>query len=134
MVLGMGSSVLKGMAFGKPVVVQGERGFWRRLDEQSLPVFLEQGWYGSGGDGVAALADALEPLVRRPLLRATLGTFGQRVVTDRFSLASSAQHLEQIYREAPAAGRRSARALARTAALVARDTARGRLRERPAHG
>lgn len=133
-VLGMGSSVLKGMAFGKPVVVQGERGFWRRLDEQSLPVFLEQGWYGSGGRGVADLSDALEPLVRKPRLRGTLGTFGQRIVTQRFSLASTAERLEQVYRDAPAAGRRSARSLARTAALVARDTARGRLRPEPARG
>jgi glycosyltransferase involved in cell wall biosynthesis len=133
-VLGMGSSVLKGMAFSKPVVVQGERGFWQRLDEQSLGTFLEQGWYGSGGRGVAALSDALGPLVRKPGLRATLGTFGQRIVTERFSLASAAADLEQVYRDAPAAGRRSASSLARTFALVARDTARGRLRERPAHG
>ncbi|MFD2797226.1 glycosyltransferase family 4 protein [Promicromonospora vindobonensis] len=133
-VLGMGSSVLKGMAFSKPVVVQGERGFWQRLDEESLGTFLEQGWYGSGGRGVAALSDALGPLVRKPGLRATLGTFGQRIVTERFSLTSAAADLEQVYREAPAAGRRSAPSLARTFALVARDTARGRLRERPAHG
>jgi glycosyltransferase involved in cell wall biosynthesis len=133
-VLGMGSSALKGMAFGKPVVVQGERGFWHLLDEDSLGMFLEQGWYGSGGRGVAALSDALEPLVREPALRATLGTFGQRVVAERFSLASSAGRLEQVYRDAPVAGRRSARSLARTAALVARDTARGRLREQRPHG
>jgi glycosyltransferase involved in cell wall biosynthesis len=133
-VLGMGSSVLKGMAFSKPVVVQGERGFWRRLDEQSLEMFLEQGWYGSGGRGASALSDALEPLVRKPVRRATLGTFGQRIVTERFSLASSAARLEQVYRDALSAGRRSAPSLARTAAVVARDTARGLLRERPAHG
>ncbi|PUB29939.1 glycosyltransferase involved in cell wall biosynthesis [Promicromonospora sp. AC04] len=133
-VLGMGSSALKGMAFGKPVVVQGERGFWRRLDEESLPRFLEQGWYGSDGRGVAALADALEPLVRRPGLRATLGTFGQRLVADRFSLAASAGQLEQIYRDAAVDGRRSALSLGRTAAVVVRDTVRGRLRERRPRG
>ncbi len=133
-VLGMGSSVLKGMAFGKPVVVQGELGFWRRLDEESLDTFLEQGWYGSGGRGTAALSDALEPLVREPGQRATLGTFGQRVVAERFSLASSVVQLEQIYRDASTAGRRSARSLARTVALVVRDTAAGRLREKRSHG
>ena len=133
-VLGMGSSVLKGMAFGKPVVVQGEHGFWRRLDEESLGMFLDQGWYGSGGRGVAALSVALERLVREPGLRATLGTFGQRVVTERFSLASSAGRLEQIYRDAAVDGRRSALSLGRTAAVVMRDTARGRLREKRPRG
>ena len=93
-VLGMGSSVLKGMAFGKPVVVQGERGFWRGLDEQSLATFLDQGWYGSGGAGVPDLAAGLEPLVRDAGLRAHLGAFGRRVV-DRAVLAD---------RRRPAAG------------------------------
>lgn len=133
-VLGMGSSVLKGMAFGKPVVVQGERGYWRRLDEETLTTFLDQGWYGSGGAGVPELMTALEPLVRHPSLRTRLGVLGQRVVSERFSLTAAAQQLEQVYRGAAVSGRRSAVSLGRTAAIVARDTARGRLRERPVRG
>lgn len=133
-VLGMGSSVLKGMAFGKPVVVQGERGFWRRLDGQTLDTFLDQGWYGSGGAGVPELTAALEPLVRDPGLRARLGVLGQRVVSERFSLTAAARQLEEVYLGAAVSGRRSAVSLGRTAAVVARDTARGRLRERPARG
>lgn len=130
-VIGMGSSVLKGMAFGKPVVVQGERGFWRGLDEPSLSTFLDQGWYGAGGAGAPALAAALDPLVRDAGLRAELGAFGHRVVTGRYSLAASAERMEQIYRAAAATGRRSPRALTRLAARVALDVTRGRLRERP---
>lgn len=133
-VLGMGSSVLKGMAFAKPVVVQGERGFWRRLDEGSLDTFLDQGWYGSDGAGMPDLAAELEPLLRDEGLRGRLGAFGHQVVTERFSLTAAARQLEQIYRSAARSGRRSAVSLGRTAALVARDTARGRLRERPADG
>ncbi|BCW48489.1 glycosyltransferase [Arthrobacter sp. StoSoilB13] len=30
-VLGMGGSALRGLSFGKPLVVQGERGFWELL-------------------------------------------------------------------------------------------------------
>lgn len=133
-VLGMGSSVLKGMAFAKPVVVQGEQGFWHRLDETSLGTFLEQGWYGSGGRGMPALSAALDRLVLEPGLRAHLGAFGHQVVTDRFSLTAAARYLEQIYRAAVVSGRRSAVSLGRTAMVVARDTALGRLRERPEHG
>ncbi|WP_129784277.1 glycosyltransferase family 4 protein [Promicromonospora panici] len=133
-VLGMGSSVLKGMAFGKPVVVQGQEGFWRRLGEETLETFLDQGWYGSGGAGVPDLAAALEPLVRDQGMRTRLGVFGQRVVSERFSLTAAAGQLEQVYRAAAVSGRRSAVSLGRTAAIVARDTARGRLRERPVRG
>jgi glycosyltransferase involved in cell wall biosynthesis len=133
-VLGMGSSVLKGMAFAKPVVVQGEQGFWHRLDEASLAMFLEQGWYGSGGRGVPALSAALDRLVLEPGLRTHLGAFGHQVVTDRFSLTAAARYLEQIYRAAAVSGRRSAASLGRTAMVVARDTALGRLREKPEHG
>ena len=45
-ILGMGSSALRGMAFGKPLVVQGERGFWELLTPDSASVFLRDGWYG----------------------------------------------------------------------------------------
>ena len=53
-VLGMGSSALKGMAFAKPLVVQGADGFWELVTPQSVDLFLRQGWYGHGsgsGDG-----------------------------------------------------------------------------------
>ena len=31
------------MAFGKPLIVQGERGFWELLTPDTAPVFLRQG-------------------------------------------------------------------------------------------
>jgi len=47
-VLGMGGSALRGLSFGKPLVVQGERGFWELLTPETLDRFLWQGWYGVG--------------------------------------------------------------------------------------
>ena len=44
-VIGMGSSASKGMAFGKPLVVQGEQGFWKLLEPATLPIFLAQGFW-----------------------------------------------------------------------------------------
>jgi len=101
-VLGMGGSALRGMAFGKPLVVQGAHGFWRRLDEATLEGFLRDGWYGDTHGRPDDLLAQLEPLLRSPRLRAHLGAFGRRVVVDRFSLEPTARRLEAVYLDAVA--------------------------------
>jgi len=60
------TSVHQGMAFAKPLVVQGERAFWQLLTPESLPKFLDEGWYalGDGVDGPGKLAAILGPLSR----------------------------------------------------------------------
>jgi len=98
--LGMGSSALKAMAFGKPLIVQGTDGFWQLLDRQSLPVFLQQGWFGQGGGGQRDLARDLFLLAGDPALRQSLGLFGRQVVEERFSLDVAADRLIDIYRDA----------------------------------
>ncbi|QHF22998.1 glycosyltransferase [Rathayibacter sp. VKM Ac-2804] len=104
-VLGMGSSALRGMAFAKPLVVQGERAFWRLLTPESLPFFLEGGWYslGDGVDGPGRLAGILAPLAEDAELRDRLGALGREVVVERFSLAAAARTQAAIYAEAVAA-------------------------------
>jgi glycosyltransferase involved in cell wall biosynthesis len=102
-ILGMGGSALRGMAFGKPLVVQGERGFWELLTPESAPVFLYQGWYGIGSeaDGRAHGAMKLESIVRQllaePAKRRTLGDYGRDLVVKRFSLDRAAEVQEEIY-------------------------------------
>ena len=106
-VLGMGGSILRAMAFGKPAVVQGESGFWRVVDESSLPGFLFQGWYGAGagsGQGADALQAQLRPLLADAALRQRLGDFARRVVVERFSLQASARRQVQFYRQVLAQG------------------------------
>ncbi|NRG40849.1 glycosyltransferase family 4 protein [Rathayibacter sp. VKM Ac-2835] len=104
-VLGMGSSALRGMAFAKPLVVQGERAFWRLLTPESLPFFLEGGWYslGDGVDGPGRLAGILAPLAADAEQRERLGALGREVVVERFSLAAAARTQAAIYAEAVAA-------------------------------
>ena len=99
--LGMGGSALRAMAFGKPLVVQGEQGFWRLLTPDTLPEFLRQGWYGvgDGGSGADNLIKCLGELAVGPDLRAELGEFGRAVVEERFSLHHAADLQEQIYAE-----------------------------------
>lgn len=102
-VLGMGSSALKGMAFGKPLVVQGTGGFWELLTPESAESFLRQGWYGHGdGADDGALARALGPVLADPAARESLGRFGRRLVTERFSLDAAAGRLEDVYRRTAA--------------------------------
>lgn len=97
MVLGMGSSALKGMAFSKPIIVQGTRGFWKLLQPETLPIFLEQGWFGHGGIGADDLAPIIQRLAEDKALRLQLGVFGRGIVEEHFSLAGAATQLDRIY-------------------------------------
>lgn len=96
-IVGMGGSALRGMAFGKPLVVVGEQGFSELLTPQSAPLFLRQGWYGLGGDGVADLRSALERLLESPEQRITLGTYARQLVVERFALKRAARIQEDEY-------------------------------------
>lgn len=100
--LGMGGSALRALAFAKPLIVQGEKGFWELLTQERLPLFLEQGWYGvgSGTQGVERLADLLLGLLPDQSRREQLGSFGLEVVRERFSLTRGALILEDFYAQA----------------------------------
>ena len=108
-VLGMGGSALRALAFGVPLVVQGEQGFWELLTPDSCELFLRQGWYGVG-DGTGG-ADRLSAILRRLVpdrdTRAKLGAYGRTLAVERFSLQRAAQTQVEIYREALAGGRSS---------------------------
>jgi glycosyltransferase involved in cell wall biosynthesis len=107
-VLGMGGSALRALAFAKPLVVQGEKGFFELLDEKSWRRFAWQGWYGVGSDsqdGVANFASILRPLLADKIHQNVLSDFGARLVRARFSLEAAAERqldvYEQSLREAP---------------------------------
>ncbi len=51
-VVGMGGSALRGMAFGKAVIVVGERNFAEIFDPDTAERFYDRGIYGLG-DGRA---------------------------------------------------------------------------------
>jgi glycosyltransferase involved in cell wall biosynthesis len=100
--LGMGSSALRAMAFGKPLVVQGERGFWQLLTPESASVFLRQGWYGigDGRPGGPVLQKILLDLTEDQERRRALGQYGRSIVDSRFTLERAAGLQEQIYHDA----------------------------------
>ncbi len=118
--LGMGGSALRAMAFAKPLVVQGEQGFFRLLDRESVPDFLWTGWYGVGGphDPAAPLAASLHELLHDPQRRSDLGALSRDLVVRRFSLEESTSRLEGILRRGLTA-RRSNRLVAMGADVAA---------------
>jgi glycosyltransferase involved in cell wall biosynthesis len=103
--LGMGGSALRALCFGKPLVVQGERGFWKLLTPQTKETFLFQGWYGVGDAEQEAtarsrLTQILLGLVDDPAARGSLGAFGRQLAVDDFSLQQLAKIQLEIYQTA----------------------------------
>lgn len=100
-VVGMGSSALRAMAIGRPVVVQGERGFSEVLEPSAEELFLHQGFWGvgDGTPGSAQLAGQIGVLLDDPDRRRELGRYGRHVVTERFSLERMTGVVLDIYRD-----------------------------------
>lgn len=130
LVIGMGSSAERALAFAKPLIVQGEYGFWKLFTADTMPIFLRQGFYGIGddaGDGAAGarhLKEILLGLLGEPATWPALGEFGRTVAVDRFSLEHNATVHEKLYQsicEAPRpAASRLARDVVRGSASLAR--------------
>ena len=121
-VLGMGGSALRSLAFGKPLVVQGEQGYFRTLTRESVDEFQWQGWYGIGAGserGLEVLESELGGLLADPGRRHELGAFGRRLVED-FSLDRAALRQLTIYRDAYAARAGQKRQLAAAGRSFAR--------------
>jgi glycosyltransferase involved in cell wall biosynthesis len=87
-VLGMGGSLLRAMAFGKPCIVQGEHGFFRILDADSARDFRWRGFFGigGGGNGENLLVDLMERLLVNPELRQRNAEFALGLVHRHYSL------------------------------------------------
>jgi glycosyltransferase involved in cell wall biosynthesis len=97
--LGMGGSALRAMAFGKPLIVLGVRGFAKPFLPATAAEFLTGGFYGIGSGDLnpLPLASHLKELADRPALRSELGAFGSRLVVERFSLKAASDTLDGVY-------------------------------------
>lgn len=87
-VVGMGGSLLRAMAFGKPCVVQGENGFFRTLDAVTAREFRWHGFYGigAGGSGEDTLVEILDKVLCDEVLRKENGGFALDLVRQFYSL------------------------------------------------
>ena len=101
LVVGMGSSALRALATGCPLIVQGEQAFSEIFGPGTCEMFLKQGFYGLGDGlpGAYRLAEQIEILIRDPARRIELGAFGRQVVTERFSLQRAINLQLEIYRQ-----------------------------------
>lgn len=122
-VIGMGGSSLRGMAFSKPVVVVGERGFARTFTPETSGYFLSHGLFGTGDGGPdnSHLVEAICSVAQDAGRRRELGRFSRAFVESHFSLEAVGRQLDHYLREAVTSpvGRLTAlKEAARTAAIL----------------
>ena len=102
-VIGMGGSSLRGLAFAKPVIVVGERGFAAPFCPETADTFYYTGMYGIG-DGSPknqGLESAILGLTQRSSHELVkLGSFSREFVVHHFSLDTISDNLDQYARQA----------------------------------
>lgn len=100
--LGMGGSALRALAFGRPLIVLGVRGFSRPYTPETADSFRQSGFFGEGpGDlDAAPLAGQIRELAEDLTRRRELGAWSRRLVLERYSVESAARVLEDVYRRA----------------------------------
>ena len=102
--LGMGTSVVRGMAFSKPAIVVGEGGFSRALTAETLDGLVASGFYGVVADPDSDLAAQIEELVVDGERRGQLGRLGRELALRQFDVNVVADHLGGMYDEVVALG------------------------------
>lgn len=113
-ILGMGTSAQKGMAFAKPVVIQGERGYWEILSPESIPKYLHHNFYGlgDGSDGAPRVAEIIGELASDRSCWPELGEFGRKTALAVFSNEAAAERVmaicEDVATRQESLGRRAA--------------------------
>lgn len=101
-VIGMGSSALRGMAFGKPTIVVGEQGFCAPFTPKTAELFYYKGFYGhgNGSPSNSRLMAHIRKFAEHPDLLPPLGEFSRRFVVRHFSLEIICAHLAEFCRRA----------------------------------
>jgi L-malate glycosyltransferase len=107
-IVGMGGSALRGMAFGKPVVIVGERGFSAPLTSDTAESLYDKGIYGVGEStsGNARLVSDIRGLAENPARASALGQFSRQFVVKHFALETVCTQLARICSSAVANPRR----------------------------
>ena len=125
-VVGMGGSSLRGMAFGKAVIVVGEKGFSAPFTPETADSFLYRGMYGKGDGGPdnAHHIEDIRKLAGSVDQRAALGEFSRQFILRNFSLEVISERLAKFCQRAvtdPPGLHTSAADALRTAAVYLRE-------------
>ncbi|MDR6755323.1 glycosyltransferase involved in cell wall biosynthesis [Mycoplana sp. BE70] len=122
-VVGMGGSAMRGMAFSKPVIVVGEHGFSDLFAPETEEFFTFNGMYGLG-DGNPSndhLIAALKRLLDSSQDRRSLGDFARQYVERHYSIDTIGQRLNELLETAatsPVRFRHAVHDAVRTASLA----------------
>lgn len=103
-VLGMGSSAARGLAFAKPLVVVGERGWSSPFNSDTASqLYRNSFWsYDNPEQPVACLTEVLATLLRERSSWDDLGRFGRAFAEENFGLRAMAAKLAAVYDDAQA--------------------------------
>jgi glycosyltransferase involved in cell wall biosynthesis len=107
-VFGMGSSAARSLAFGKPLIVAGEHGWYRSFTPETAALLFRNSFWSEEAEPepVATLAGHLEKLIDDPVRRTELGAFGRRFAEEHFGLEAMAERLADVYERSLADHRR----------------------------
>jgi len=96
-VLGMGSSAARALAFGKPLIVQGENGWSRRFLPESADALYRNSFWSDEASAAAVdeLAENLAGL--GAVERAALGPWSREFAVAHFDLEAMAARLAAVY-------------------------------------
>jgi glycosyltransferase involved in cell wall biosynthesis len=98
-VVGMGGSAARALAFGKPLVVCGEAGWFRTFEPASAAALFRNSFWSDEVmlNPADQLVRCLSSLIHSPELRGSLGQFGRKFADEHFGLPSMAERLARVY-------------------------------------
>ena len=122
-IVGQGGSALRGMAFGKPVLVVAERNYAELFNHDTRDDFYYRGIYGlgDGSQDNRPLVARMELLAKYPDLAVALHSLGREFVVQNFGLEAVTWHLNKYLNEAVSTSLtpyRRAIGIMRTAAIL----------------
>jgi hypothetical protein len=100
LMLGMGGSAARALAFARPLIVQGEAGWSALFEPASAQVLARSSFWSPAAvpDAAARLVATIAPLLEDPERCRDLGRFGRDFAEQNFSLEAMADRLSQFYR------------------------------------
>lgn len=97
--LGMGGSAARSLAFAAPLVVHGEGGSAELFEQRAAASLFRRSFWSQQAEPNApiVLANLLRQLLDDSARRAQLGQFGRRFAVDNFALTAMAERLAAVY-------------------------------------
>ena len=101
-VLGMGGSAARGLAFGKPLIVTGEYGWFDTFRPETAQRLFRNSFWSEEikSDPADELLRDLAPLLEDGSERCALGAYGRGFAESHFSLSAMSQRLADVYEQA----------------------------------